>query len=190
VCHSTRTCTAPTNYTPSFTGTSYETSLAKVLHLSFLTHEAFESPLDSQVIATITTQLSLKAGLKPSGQMMVSHGKSHKYIGMTLDYTTSGQVKVMMFDYIKEILAAFDAVDPKATSTKASAAPDELFKVNEKCEKLGPKLATAFHTLVAQTLYTTKCAHSDTCTAIAFLTTRVREPDLDDWAKLTHLMKY
>ena len=109
---------------------------------------------------------------------------------MTLDYITSGQVKVMMFDYIKEILAAFDAVDPKTTSTKASAAPDELFKFNEKCEKLGPKLATALHTLVSQTLYTTKCAHSDTCTAIAFLTTRVREPDLDDWAKLTHLMKY
>jgi len=44
--------------------------------------------------------------------MTVSHGKTHKYLGMTLDYTTSGQVKVTMFDYIEEILAAFDAVDP------------------------------------------------------------------------------
>jgi len=82
-----------------------------------------------------------------SSQMTVSHGKSHKYLGMTLDYTSSRQVKVTMFNYIKEILAAFDAVDPKATGTKASAAPDELFKVNEKCEKIGTKLATAFHTL-------------------------------------------
>jgi hypothetical protein len=30
----------------------------------------------------------------------------------------------------------------------------------------------------------------DTCTAITFLTTRVREPDKEDWTKLVHLMRY
>ena len=29
-----------------------------------------------------------------------------------------------------------------------------------------------------------------TCTAVAYLTTRVREPDKNDWKKLVHLMKY
>jgi hypothetical protein len=43
---------------------------------------------------------------------------------------------------------------------------------------------------VAKTLYATKRARPDTCTAIAFLTTRVREPDSNDWTKLVHLMKY
>jgi hypothetical protein len=43
---------------------------------------------------------------------------------------------------------------------------------------------------VAKTLYATKRARPDTCTAVAFLTTRVREPDQDDWAKMVHLMKY
>jgi hypothetical protein len=43
---------------------------------------------------------------------------------------------------------------------------------------------------VAKTLYATKWARPDTCTAIAFLTMRVRAPDKDDWNKLTHLMKY
>jgi hypothetical protein len=47
-----------------------------------------------------------------------------------------------------------------------------------------------FHNLVAKTLYATKRARPDTCTAIAFLTTRVREPDKDDWTKLVHLMRY
>jgi hypothetical protein len=47
-----------------------------------------------------------------------------------------------------------------------------------------------FHNLVAKTLYATKRARPDTCTAIAFLTTRVRAPDKDDWKKLSHLMKY
>jgi hypothetical protein len=43
---------------------------------------------------------------------------------------------------------------------------------------------------VAKTLYATKLARPDTCTAIAFLTKRVQAPDKDDWNKLTHLMKY
>jgi hypothetical protein len=43
---------------------------------------------------------------------------------------------------------------------------------------------------VAKTLYATKRARPDTCTAVAFLTTRVRNPDKDDWAKMVHLMKY
>jgi hypothetical protein len=30
----------------------------------------------------------------------------------------------------------------------------------------------------------------DSCTAIAFLTLRVREPDKDNWTKLVHLMRY
>jgi hypothetical protein len=46
------------------------------------------------------------------------------------------------------------------------------------------------HNLVAKTLYATKRARTDTCTEIAFLKTRVREPDKDDWTKLVHLMRY
>ena len=44
--------------------------------------------------------------------------------------------------------------------------------------------------MVAKCLYIMKRARLDTGTAIAFLTRRVREPDLDDWRKLTHLVKY
>ena len=36
-----------------------------------------------------------------SGKMMVSQGKVHTYLGMTLDYSTPGQVKISMFDYIE-----------------------------------------------------------------------------------------
>jgi hypothetical protein len=46
------------------------------------------------------------------------------------------------------------------------------------------------HDLVATTLYGTKRTRPDTCTAIAFLTTRVRAPDKEDWTKLVHLMRY
>jgi hypothetical protein len=71
-----------------------------------------------------------------------------------------------------------------------SAAPDSIFKVDESCEKLKQDKAVEFHNLVAKTLYSTKRSRPDTCTAIAFMTTRVRAPDKDDWNKLVHLMRY
>ncbi len=43
---------------------------------------------------------------------------------------------------------------------------------------------------MAKTLYVSKRARPDVSTAISFLTTRVRAPDIDDWRKLSHLMKY
>jgi hypothetical protein len=125
-----------------------------------------------------------------SGKMAVSRGKVHTYLGMTLDYTTPGQVEIRMLDYIQEILDAFDKAEANGSGTKTSAAPPHLFKVDADCEKLNEKEATAFHNLVAKTLYATKRARPDTCTPIAFLTTRVREPDKDDWAKMVHMMKY
>jgi hypothetical protein len=125
-----------------------------------------------------------------SGAMTVSRGKIHKYLGMALDYTVRGQVKITMFDYVDEILTAFDKAEPKGGGTKTSAAPDSLFKVDENCEKLKQDKAVEFHNLVAKTLYSIKRARPDTCTAIAFLTTRVRAPDKDDWNKLIHLMRY
>jgi hypothetical protein len=65
------------------------------------------------------------------GAMTVSRGKIHKYLGMTLDYTVRGQVKITMFDYVGEILTAFDKAEPKGGVTKSSTAPDSLFKVDE-----------------------------------------------------------
>ncbi len=95
-----------------------------------------------------------------------------------------------MFDYIDEILTAFDKAEPKSAGIKTTAAPDDLFKVDKDCEKLHSNKVVEFHNLVAKTLYATKRARPATCTAIAFLTTRLRAPNQDDWRKLSRLMKY
>ena len=125
-----------------------------------------------------------------SGKMSVSRGKVHTYLGMTLDFTTPGQVKVSMLDYIEEILATFDKAAPGSTGIKTSAAPSDLFKVDEDAKKLGPVAKEQFHSIVAKTLWATKRARPDTATSISYLTTRVREPDVEDWNKMSHLMKY
>ncbi len=84
----------------------------------------------------------------------------------------------------------YSAVKKKSNPARTSAAPDDLFAVNDDAEKLSKEGSTAFHNLVAKTLYVSKHARPDVSTAIAFLTTRVRAPDIDDWRKLSHLMEY
>ena len=134
-----------------------------------------------------------------SGAMKVHRGKVHKYLGMSLDFSHKGQCRVSMYDYVDGILEAFDDVVKKHNDgylkvgkrrSKSSAAPNNLFVVNEDCEKLPDDVAASFHTIVAKVLYVTKRARPDTSLAIAFLTTRVRSPDTDDWEKLCHLMEY
>ena len=81
---------------------------------------------------------------------------------MTLNYTEGGTVKVSMIDYIDEIIAAFNKADPRGHGIKTSAAPEDLYKVDEDCENLIPDKANMFHNLVAKTLYTTNRARPDT----------------------------
>jgi hypothetical protein len=109
-----------------------------------------------------------------SGEMAVSRGKVHTYLGMTLDFTLPGKVKISMYKYIKEIILAFDKADPNGGGNKTSDAPVNLFRIDEDCTKLDTKKSSEFHNIVAKTLYATKRARPDTCTSIAYLTTRVR----------------
>ena len=78
-----------------------------------------------------------------------------------------------MLSYIEEIITAFDKADQKGKGTKSSAAPNNLFVVNEDCKKIDQEKIVEFQDLAAKTLYATKRSRPNTCTAIAFLTTRV-----------------
>ncbi len=103
-----------------------------------------------------------------------------------------------MHDYLDGILKTYDAAKdkhdegflPVTKQLYETPAPENLFTVDEDCDKLREERAADFHTIVAKTLYVTKRARPDICLSIAFLTTRVRAPDKDDWEKLCHLMEY
>ena len=95
-----------------------------------------------------------------------------------------------MLDYIEEVINTSDKMDQKATGTNTSAAPSNIFVVMEDCTKPTKEKSEQFHSVVAKILFSTKRARTDTGTAVSFLTTRVREPDKDDWSNLKHLIKY
>jgi hypothetical protein len=122
-------------------------------------------------------------------KMTVMRGDVHDYLGMDLDYSEKGKVKVSMIKYVKKIIHGFREVIEK---TSASPASDHLFQVRDEAEaKLLPEeQADAFHTTVAQLLFLPARARRDIQTAVAFLTTRVKQPDEDDWGKLKRVLKY
>ena len=122
--------------------------------------------------------------------MNVHQSKVHNYLRMTLAYTEDGTIKFSMIDYIDEIISAFDKAEPRGNGIRTSNTPEDLYKVDEDCENIIPEKAKIFHNIVAKTLYTKKWERPDTCTAVAFLTTRVRKTNKYDWGKLINIMNY
>ena len=90
-----------------------------------------------------------------------------------MDYTVRSQVQITMIYFLDEVLTSFDKAEPKGGGTKKSAAPDNLFKVDEDFKNLPQSKTVQFHNLVVKTLYATKRARPDTCTAVEFLAARV-----------------
>jgi hypothetical protein len=104
-----------------------------------------------------------------------------------------------MLKYVDEIIGSWDRAccelndGYKAVSgckRIATAAPDNLFKVNEDALKLEQARAKAFHNIMAKGIYVTKRARPDISLSIAFLTTGIKGPDIDDWHKLCYLVEY
>ena len=125
-----------------------------------------------------------------SGNMAVSRGNVHVYLGMNLDYRTRGQVKIKELYYIEEIITAFDKAAPGNNSTKSSTSPVNLSVVDEDFNNIKQIKVAYFHNLVVKTICATRQVRPDTCTSILFLTMRVRESDEDDWKKLVWMMQY
>ncbi len=88
---------------------------------------------------------------------------------MTLDFSHDNQCRVTMIDYVDEIVTAynkvlselddgFSAIKKKSNPARKHAAPDDLLIVNDDAEKLSEEGSSAFHNLVLNTLYVSKCA--------------------------------
>ena len=65
-----------------------------------------------------------------------------------------------------------------------------LLNTDPGCKILCEEQGQLFHHLVAKVLYLSKHTRQDIKTTVAFLCTRVREPNTDDYKKLTKVMQY
>jgi hypothetical protein len=144
------------------------------------------SHVDPSVVTEVIKQLEDEFGKEAS--LTVTRGKKHDYLGMTIDYSTPGKVKIGMVDYIDKMLAE---LPEDMSGESVTPAPNHLFQVNmEDAVKLPAEKSELFHHNAAKLLFLCKRARPDVQTATAFLCTRVKSPDTDDYKKLTRVMRY
>ena len=149
------------------------------------------SHVDEDVVSAIIKDLNGKYGKEACGKdapLTVLRGKKHEYLGMVLDYTNEGKVKIDMRDYLKKNVLA--ELPEGFSGTAVTPAGVHLFDVDENAEKLNSKDAELFHHVVAQLLFACKQGRPDLQTAVAFMTTRVKNPDIDDMKKLKRAIAY
>ena len=129
----------------------------------------------------------LKAEFGQLGEISVSEGKRHDYLGMFLDYNEDGVVQVDMRAYLSTILDDL----PKEFKGKArSPAAKHLYHTDENTRKLDPEKADRYHSITMQLAYLAQRGRPDIRMAVNFLSTRVADPDEDDYRKLGRVLKY
>jgi hypothetical protein len=110
-------------------------------------------------------------------------GRKHDYLGVDMEFNDDGTLEASMITYLKNVISEFPEV---ITGKSATPAADHLFTIRDEKEAkpLDKEQALAFHHTVAQLLFMATTVRRDIQTAVAFLTTRVKSPDKDDWGKL------
>ncbi len=119
-------------------------------------------------------------------------GKEHDYLGMKFIYEENGSVKITMRDYVNKIIEEYieDTGETLPKKNMTTPANQHLFKIRDKGEQLTREQKDIFHTTVAKCLFLCLRARPDIQLAVNFLTTRVKNPDEDDWKKLKRVISY
>jgi len=106
---------------------------------------------------------------------------------MILDFLIPGVLQLDMTPYVKSMIEDF----PDELNGKSKTPWNEnLFKVDTTSKQLDPERARVFHTFVMKGMFLCKRARQDVQPAVAFLATRVTEPNEGDWKKLVKLMNF
>ena len=119
--------------------------------------------------------------------LAAQRGPAREYLGMTIDYSEGGKVKLLVADFVE---GALGEAPSDAGGAAASPAASHLFAAGDKAEKLDGKRADLCHRLTAKLLRLSKRARPGFQAAASLLATRVTQPDVDDWKKLGRAVKF
>ena len=109
--------------------------------------------------------------------MTIMRGKVHKYLRMTVDYSSPGKLIFSMIDYIVKTL---DNIPEGVNGLLVPPAAHHLFDIAEDAIKLSQADGDLFHHFLAQILYLLKRSCTDIQIAVSFLCTRLKGPDTYD----------
>jgi hypothetical protein len=141
--------------------------------------------VDAKGVTSILNLLDAKYGQEIVGgeqaALTINRGRIHDYLGMTLDYSEPGYIKLNMVDYVNKILKEMPHRRQPSTYSRLSR--------ESRLWTTGPG-SEFFHATVAKLLFLCKRGRPDIQTAIAFLCTRVQQPTRHDYNKLERVIKY
>jgi Reverse transcriptase (RNA-dependent DNA polymerase) len=143
------------------------------------------SHVDVAVVDEFLEQLDNEFGQE--APMNKSRGKIHDYLGMVLDFSQPGAMKVDMSEYVKMVL---HELPDEMIGTATTPAASYLFDINGDSEILDDDKKSTFVHYVMQLLYLSQRGRPDIRTAISFLCTRLTQPTDDDYKKLIQVLKY
>jgi hypothetical protein len=114
------------------------------------------------------------------GNMNVTRGKEHNFLGMNFIFHENETVSVSMKLYLEEAIR-----DSALTINRQTASPASkgLFEVEETSPPLPKTDSEIFHSVVAKLLYVALRARPDILLAVSFLCTRVAAPTVHDQKK-------
>ena len=138
----------------------------------------------------VVTAFAIAMGKEFGNGTTIKRGKVFDYLGMELDFDIYPRTMIVsMIKYLQKIIQECPEILRGTTACPATA---NLFKMceEEDRELLSEEMAKQFHRTTAQLLFLCKRARPDVETLISFLTTRVKQPDKDDWKKLRHGLMY
>ncbi len=135
------------------------------------------------------TKLSCYLANEYGPKLTMHTGNKHNYLGVDFEFEQEGRLSVSMVNYLKNVIEMFPE---QIVGRAATPAGDRLFDIRDEKEAkpLEEERAIAFHHTTAQLLFMAARARQDIQTAVAFLTTRVKSSDEDDWGKLKRVLKY
>lgn len=119
------------------------------------------------------------------GKMKVMRGFEHEILGMMIIFKDGKAI----VDMKKHILKVIDLFLDDITRDIATPVSNFLFKTRQD-ELLDNILAENFHSVVALLFFVSRHCRLDIQVAIAFLCTRVSNPNVDDWKKLKRVLQY
>lgn len=106
------------------------------------------------------------------------------YLGMQLETLEGGSLQISMNNLLSELIAGRGSRNPP------NPANDNLFIINDGSGELDTPARESFHSLVAKLLYLSRMVRPDIAVSVAYLTTRVKNPNQNDLLKLHRVLDY
>ena len=119
------------------------------------------------------------------GELTIKRGSKLSYLGMTLDFTTPGVVKIRQEKFISDTLK-----ESGVTSHASTPALATLFNIDPNSPLLEGEAKEQFHSMTAKLLYLAKRTRPEMLLLCSFLTTRVTCSTEEDQLKLLRGLKY